>query len=179
MSQDDRGAAMAALAAEGVGCTRCDLHATGTPVVWGEGAPHAAVMFIGQGPGEQESKRRRPFVGPAGGLLGRALAEGGLDRRRLWPTNAIKPWATNLNPRGALVNRAPRVAELRACAIWLEGELAIVRPRLILCVGGPAAQAVIDKGFKISEERGQWRRLPSGADAMATFHTSYVLRLLS
>jgi DNA polymerase len=178
-SPDDRDAAMAALAAEAVGCTRCDLHATGTPVVWGEGDPHAAVMFVGQGPGEQESKRRRPFVGPAGELLDRALAEVGIDRRRLWLTNAIKHWATSVNPRGVLVNRPPRVGELRACAIWLEGELAIVRPRLILCIGAPAAQAVIDKGFKITEERGQWRRLPSGAEAMATFHTSYLLRLRS
>jgi len=177
MATTNRAAAMAALAAEAAGCTRCPLSTTGTPVVWGEGDPEAAVMLIGQGPGEQEVKQGRPFIGPAGELLNRALARVGIDRRRLWITNALKHWATSVNPRGTRVNRAPYASELRACAVWWQGELAIVRPRLIVCAGGPAVQAVIDKRLKIGEVRGQWLSGPGGVPAMATVHPSYLLRL--
>ncbi|WP_026370064.1 UdgX family uracil-DNA binding protein [Kallotenue papyrolyticum] len=174
---DDRAAAMQRLRAEGLACTRCDLYLSGTPVVWGEGDPAARVMFIGQGPGEQEAKAGRPFVGPAGELLNALLAESGIQRQRLWITNVIKHWATKRNERGRLVNRDPRAAELRACRIWLDGELAIVQPRLLLCLGAPAAKAVIGKDFRLSEQRGQWFAGPNGTEAMATFHPSYLLRL--
>ncbi len=176
---DDRASAMAALREQGLACTRCDLHKTGLPVVWSEGDVNAQVMIIGQGPGEQESKAGRPFVGPAGRLLDEALAAVGIDRRRLWITNALKHWSTTVNERGNVVNRAPRISELNACRVWWENEVGIVQPRVIVCIGGPAAQAVIDKNFKITQQRGQWFAGLGGADTIATFHPAYLLRLRS
>jgi DNA polymerase len=134
-------------------------------------------MFIGQGPGEQEAKRERPFVGPAGRLFDRALSEVGIERARVWLTNGIKHWATSVNPRGILVNRAPRVGEMRACKVWLDGELAIVRPRVIVCLGASAVQALTGKAPKMNEIRGQWAEGPNGAALLATYHPSYLLRL--
>ena len=174
---DDRAAAMAALRAEGLDCTRCDLHLTGFPVVWGEGDPHAQVMLIGQGPGEQETKTGRPFVGPAGQVLDELLAEAAINRGRLWITNALKHWATTRNERNRVVNRAPKVGELRACQVWWQGEVEIVQPRVIVCIGAPAAQAVIDKNFKMTAMRGQWFDGPNGAATIAMVHPSYLIRL--
>lgn len=176
-TDDDRTAAMAALRAEGLACTRCDLYQNGTPVVWGEGDPAAGVAFIGQGPGEQEARRERPFVGPAGRLFDQALAEAGFDRARLRLTNGIKHWATSVNARGSVVNRAPRVGELRACRVWFDGERAIVRPRLIVCLGASAVQALTGSAPKMGEIRGQWSDGPHGASVLATYHPSYLLRL--
>ncbi len=170
--------AMDQLRDQGLACTRCDLYQSGTQVVWGEGDVAAGVMLIGQGPGETEDEVGRPFVGPAGEMLTRVLAEAGIDRKRLWITNTIKHWATSLQ-NGRRVNRAPRVGEVRACAIWLEGELTIVQPKILVCAGAPAAQAVIGKSFRITDERGQWRSGPNGEAALATFHPSYLLRLRS
>ena len=178
MTTTDRTEAMEQLRAQGLGCTRCDLYKTGTQVVWGEGNLEAAVMLIGQGPGETEDEVGRPFVGRAGEMLSDALAEAGIDRGQLWITNVIKHWATTL--RGSRrVNRTPRAGEVRACRLWLEGELVIVQPQILVCVGAPAAQAVIDKEFRITEERGQWRSGPGGKPTIATFHPSYLLRLRS
>ena len=174
----DREQAMEQLRAQGLGCTRCELYKTGTQVVWGEGDVNATVMLIGQGPGETEDEEGRPFVGPAGEMLTSILAEAGIDRQRLWITNTIKHWATTMQ-RGRRVNRAPRVGEVRACRLWLEGELTIVQPKILVCVGAPAAQAVIDKDFRITDERGQWRSGPNGEAALAPFHPSYLLRLRS
>ena len=168
---------MEELRAQGLACTRCDLYKTGTQVVWGEGDPHAQVMFIGQGPGEQEAKAGRPFVGPAGEVLNEALATVGIDRSKLWITNTIKHWATTINERGNKVNRAPKAGEVQACRIWLEGELAIAQPKILVCIGAPAAQAVIDKKFKITQSRGQWFKGPNDEDTLATFHPSYLIRL--
>lgn len=176
---NDAIAAMAKLRDDGLTCTRCDLYKTGLPVVWGEGDPEAKVMFIGQGPGEQESKQERPFVGPAGRLFDRALAEAGIDRAKLWLTNGIKHWATTTNARGNRVNRAPRVGEMRACHHWLEGELAIVHPHLIVCLGASAVQALTGKAATMGEIRGKWTDGPNDAALLATFHPSYLLRLQS
>ena len=174
---DDRTSMMEALRGQGLGCTRCDLHLSGTQVVWGEGNPRAQVMLIGQGPGEQEAKAGRPFVGPSGEALNEALATVGIDRSRLWITNTIKHWATALNERGRKVNRAPKAGEVQACRIWLDSELTIVQPKILVCIGAPSAQAVIDKKFKITESRGQWFKGPNGEDVIATFHPSYLIRL--
>lgn len=168
---------MDTLKAEGLACTRCDLYQNGTPVVWGEGSLAAQVMLIGQGPGEQEAKRQRPFVGPAGEMLNQALIAVGIDREKLWITNAIKHWATTRNERGTLVNRAPKVGEINACRVWWEQEVALIKPRILVCVGGPAAQAVIDKKFQITKQRGQWHSTLAGQDVIATLHPSYLIRL--
>jgi len=174
---DDRITAMDQLRTQGSACTRCDLYKTGTQVVWGEGNPHAQVMFIGQGPGEQEAKAGRPFVGPSGEVLNEALEQVGIDRSKLWITNTIKHWATNINERGKKVNRDPKASEVQACRIWLDGELTIVQPQILVCIGRPAAQAVIDKKFKITEQRGQWFKGPNDEDVLAIFHPSYLIRL--
>ncbi len=174
----NRHQAMDQLRAQGLACTRCDLYKTGTQVVWGEGNVEAVVMLIGQGPGETEDEVGRPFVGPAGEMLDGVLKEVGIDRDKLWITNTIKHWATSVE-RGRRVNRAPRVGEVRACRIWIEGELTIVQPKVLVCIGAPAAQAVIDKKFRISDERGAWRAGPNGEAAIATFHPSYLLRMRS
>lgn len=168
---------MDVLKAEGLQCTRCDLYQSGTPVVWGEGSLEARVMLIGQGPGEQEAKRGRPFVGPAGEMLNQALAATNIDRSKLWITNAIKHWATTRNERGTLVNRAPKVGEMSACRVWWETEVAIIKPQILVCVGAPAAQAVIDKKFQITKQRGQWFTGPNGEAMIATLHPSYLIRL--
>jgi uracil-DNA glycosylase len=173
----ERGKAMEELRASGLACTRCDLYKSGTQVVWGEGHVGAQIMVIGQGPGEQEAKAGRPFVGPSGEVLNEALATVGIARDTLWITNTIKHWATKLNERGRKVNRDPLAGEVAACRIWLDGELTIVQPKILLCIGAPAAKAVIDKKFKITEQRGQWFKGPNGEDAIATFHPSYLLRL--
>jgi DNA polymerase len=176
IAEADRQTTMDKLRSQGLACTRCDLHKTGTQVVWGEGDVYAGVMLIGQGPGETEAKTGRPFAGPAGEMLNSVLSEAGIDRGHVWITNTIKHWATKLE-RGRLLNRAPRVGEVRACRIWLESELTIVQPQILVCIGAPAAQAVIDKNFRISEERGQWRTGPSGLPTIDTLHPSYLIRL--
>ncbi len=168
---------MEALKAEGLQCTRCHLYQSGTPVVWGEGNMDARVMLIGQGPGEQEAKRGRPFIGPAGKMLDQALQAANLDRGNLWITNAIKHWSTTRNERGTLVNRAPKVGEINACRVWWENEVAIIKPQILVCIGGPAAQAVIDKKFQITKQRGQWFAGPNGEAVIATLHPSYLIRL--
>ncbi len=174
---NDRTQVMEELRAQGLACTRCDLYKTGTQVVWGEGDPHAQVMFVGQGPGEQEAKGGRPFIGPAGEVLSSAIAAVGIDRSKLWMTNTIKHWATTVNERGNKVNRDPKAGEVKACRIWLDGELTIVQPKIIVCIGRPSAQALIDKNFKITEQRGQWFKGPNGEDTIATLHPSYLIRL--
>lgn len=174
---DDRTQVMADLRAQGLACTRCDLHLSGTQVVWGEGDPLAQVMLVGQGPGEQEAKAGRPFIGPSGEALNQALATVGIDRGKLWITNTIKHWATTLNERGRKVNRDPKADEVQACRFWLDGELTIVQPKILVCIGAPAAKALIDKKFKITQQRGQWFAGPNETEVLATFHPSYLIRL--
>jgi uracil-DNA glycosylase family 4 len=133
-------------------------------------------VLVGQGPGIVEEQMGRPFVGPSGRLLDEALAEVGLRRDKLWLTNVIKCRAVKTD-KGRLTDRAPSAAELKACRPWLDGELDIIQPRIIVCVGVPSAKALIDKKFKLSEEHGQWRDFPDGTRRMAVFHPAYVLRL--
>jgi DNA polymerase len=134
-------------------------------------------MLIGQGPGDVETRTGRPFVGPAGQLFEQALVAAGIRRELLWLTNGIKHWATTVNERGNVVNRPPRISEIRACRVWLEGELAIVRPRLILCLGNAAVQALTGQSVKVTLVRGAWFDGPDGVPALATAHPSYLLRL--
>ncbi|MBI3988281.1 MAG: UdgX family uracil-DNA binding protein [candidate division NC10 bacterium] len=169
---------MAALRAEALTCPRCHLAETRTQVVFGEGNGQVRIMVVGQGPGAVEDETGRPFVGPAGALLDRALAEAGLSRGQLWITNIVKCRATKTE-KGRLVDRPPFAAEVKACRPWLEGEIDTVRPRIIVCLGTPAAQALIKKGFRMGEEHGQWHEGPSGVKFLATFHPAYVLRLKS
>jgi uracil-DNA glycosylase len=157
-------------------CPGCPNRATRLRVVFGEGDVHAKVMLVGQGPGVVEEQTGRPFAGPAGRLLDQALAEVGLDRGKLWLTNVIKCRAVK-SEKGRMVDRAPSAAELKACRPWLDGELGIIQPAVIVCIGVPSAKALIDKKFKLSEEHGQFREGPNGTRRTAVFHPAYVLRL--
>jgi uracil-DNA glycosylase len=167
---------MDVLRTEALTCPGCPNRATRLRVVFGEGDVHAKVMLVGQGPGVVEEQSGRPFAGPAGRLLDQALAEVGLERDGLWLTNVIKCRAVK-SEKGRTVDRAPSAAEIKACRPWLAGELGIVQPAIIACIGVPSAKALIDKKFKLSEEHGQFRDGPNGSRRIAVFHPAYVLRL--
>jgi len=174
----DKQERIVALKTEASTCPRCHLAETRTQVVFGQGNVLAKVMIVGQGPGAVEDETGRPFVGPAGALLDRALEEAGLKREQLWVTNIIKCRAIR-EEKGRLADRPPSAGEQKACRPWLQGELDIVQPRIVVCIGTPAAQALIDKKFKLNEEHGQWREGAGGMRFIATFHPAYVLRLRS
>jgi uracil-DNA glycosylase family protein len=157
-------------------CPGCPNKDTRLRVVFGEGEVQANVMLVGQGPGVVEEQTGRPFAGPSGRLLDQALAEAGLKRDELWLTNVIKCRAVKVE-KGRVVDRAPSAVELKTCRPWLDGELDIIQPKVIVCIGVPAAKALIDKKFKLSEEHGQLRDVPDGTRRMAVFHPAYVLRL--
>jgi len=172
----DKQQRMEALRTQALACQECPNHDTRFRVVFGEGDVNAKVMLVGQGPGIVEEQIGRPFAGPSGRLLDQALAEVGLEREKLWLTNVIKCRAVKTE-KGRVVDRAPSAAELKACRPWLDGEIDIIQPAIIVCIGVPAAKALIDKKFKLSEEHGQLRDHPDGTRRTAIFHPAYVLRL--
>jgi uracil-DNA glycosylase len=167
---------MDVLRTQALTCPGCPNLDTRLQVVFGEGNVQAKVVLVGQGPGVVEEQTGRPFAGPAGRLLDQALTEVGLEREQLWLTNVIKCRAVK-SEKGRIVDRAPSAAELKACRPWLERELAILQPAIIVCIGVPSAKALIDKKFKLSEEHGQLREGPDGSRRIAVFHPAYVLRL--
>jgi uracil-DNA glycosylase family 4 len=144
--------------------------------VLGEGNPEAALALVGEAPGDREVAEGYPFAGPAGRLLDTLLAEAGLRRADLWITNVVKCRPVR-EEKGRLANRAPLAGEIKAWLPLLLDELAIVNPRLVLCLGGTAARALLGRDFKLTEQRGQWVDGPLGTRAMATFHPAYVLHL--
>lgn len=155
-------------------CTRCDLARTRTNTVFGTGDPYSPLMLIGEGPGENEDASGLPFVGRAGKLLDDILAAVNLTREQIYLTNVVKCRASEeLN--GRIRNRQPNAKEIRACNPYLQAQLETIKPKVILCLGAPAARTVIDPNFKITRDRGKWYRA-HGARAMATFHPAYILR---
>ncbi len=157
------------------GCQACDLWKTGTQTVFGEGKQTSTVMFIGEQPGNSEDLEGRPFVGPAGGLLDKALAEAGIDRSKVYVTNVVKHF--KWEPRGKRrIHKKPNAIEIRACRPWLEAEINVVRPRVIICLGSTAAQAVIGPKFKVSTQRGTFVQSPLAPFVTATVHPSSILR---
>jgi DNA polymerase len=157
-------------------CRRCDLWKPATQTVFGEGPAHATVMLIGEQPGDQEDLAGRPFVGPAGRLLDRALEAAGLSRDTMYVTNTVKHF--KFEPRGKVrLHKRADAAEQRACRFWLDAEIARVRPKLIVCLGGMAANALLGSTFRLLEERGTWHEREDGSSVMATVHPSYLLRL--
>jgi DNA polymerase len=157
-------------------CRACPLWRGATRTVFGSGPAHAAVMLIGEQPGSQEDLAGKPFVGPAGQLLERAMAEAGLDRQALYLTNAVKHFKYEVRGKARLHKRANAV-EQAACRPWLAAELAQVQPRLVVGLGAMAAQTLFGNAFRISTERGQWRDMGSHARGLATWHPSAVLRM--
>jgi len=157
------------------GCRGCELYRLGTQTVFGEGLREAPVMLVGEQPGDQEDIQGRPFVGPAGKLLDRALIEAGIDRSRTYVTNAVKHF--KWEPRGRRrIHQKPTWAELTACRPWLDAELAVVKPRVLVCLGATAAQALLGRQFRVTRQRGQLIASPLAEHVTATIHPSAILR---
>jgi DNA polymerase len=166
---------LARLRAAAAGCTACDLYKTGTQTVFGEGERTARAVFLGEQPGDSEDKAGRPFVGPAGKLLDRALEEAGIDRKLVYVTNVVKHF--KWTPRGKRrLHEKPNAREIAACRPWLEAELAVVKPRVLVCLGATAAQALLGKSFRVTQMRGQILRSELAEAIMATVHPSSILR---
>jgi uracil-DNA glycosylase len=157
------------------GCRACALWQTGTQTVFGEGPARAEVMLVGEQPGDQEDKQGRPFVGPAGRVLDEALELAGIDRGRTYLTNAVKhfKWEARGTRR---IHAKPAWSEQMACKPWLEAELAVVRPRVLVCLGATAAQSLLGKQFRVTKERGRWLESDLAEYVTATIHPSAVLR---
>jgi DNA polymerase len=157
------------------GCTACDLYKTGTQTVFGEGTRDAAVMFVGEQPGDQEDLAGKPFVGPAGRLLDEALVDAGIDRKTVYVTNVVKhfKWQARGKRR---IHQKPNWSEIAACRPWLEAELAVVEPRVLVCLGATAAQALLGRQFRVTRERGRPVESDLAAHVIATVHPSSILR---
>ena len=157
-------------------CQRCPLYQPATQTVFGEGPGDAAVMFVGEQPGDQEDTIGRPFVGPAGQMMDRAMEEAGIDRRTIYVTNAVKHF--KFTPRGKRrIHQTPEVPEIQACGFWLDQERSHVRPRLLVLMGGSAARAVLGRAVTISRERGRPIQMPDGQTVFVTVHPSFLLRI--
>ena len=160
------------------GCRACPLWRTGTQTVFGEGGDHAALLVVGEQPGDKEDIEGHPFVGPAGRLLDRALEAIGVPRDEVYITNAVKHF--KWEPRGKRrLHKTPAQREIEACLPWLEAELAAVEPKVILCLGATAARAVMGGKVRVTENRGHPLRSPLGKDisVIITIHPAYILRL--
>jgi uracil-DNA glycosylase family protein len=157
------------------GCTACDLYKTGTQTVFGEGARTAEVMFVGEQPGDQEDKAGRPFVGPAGKLFDQALEDAGIDRARVYVTNVVKhfKWQARGKRR---IHQKPNWSEIAACRPWLDAELAVVKPRVLVCLGATAAQALLGRQFRVTQQRGKPVESDLAEQVLATVHPSSILR---
>jgi uracil-DNA glycosylase family protein len=156
-------------------CKACELYKRGTQTVFGEGPPRAEVMLVGEQPGDAEDVAGHPFVGPAGRLLDKALEAAGLDRKVVYVTNVVKHF--KWEPRGKRrIHAKPNSAEINACRPWLETEIAIVKPHVLVCLGATAAQALLGRTFKVSRQRGEF--VPSSLAPLvtATVHPSSILR---
>jgi DNA polymerase len=170
-------AAWAELREEAMGCRRCSLYKCATQTVFGEGPVDAPMMFVGEQPGDQEDLAGHPFVGPAGQIFDRALAEAGIDRTRVYVTNAVKHF--KFEQRGKRrIHSKPDAGEITACRWWIEQERALLKPRVTLALGATAARSLFGKTMTISRERGRPLELPDGGgEAWITVHPSYLLRL--
>jgi DNA polymerase len=156
-------------------CRGCDLYKTATQVVFGAGPKTARVMFVGEQPGDQEDRHGAPFVGPAGTVLDKALAEAGIPRSEVYVTNAVKHF--KWEPRGKRrIHKKPRTSEIKACRPWLEAELHAIKPTVVVCLGASAAQAVLGPQFKLMQQRGQILPSPLAERVVATIHPSSILR---
>jgi DNA polymerase len=157
-------------------CRRCDLYRNATQTVFGEGPSDAPVMFVGEQPGDKEDILGRPFVGPAGQLFDRLLAEAGIDRARCYVTNAVKHFKNE--PRGKIrLHKKPSMGEVTACRWWLDQERALVKPRLIVAPGATAAQSLLGRTVTISKIRGERINMDNGSQMTVTVHPSYLLRI--
>jgi len=156
-------------------CKGCDLWKRSTQTVFGEGTRRAEVFFVGEQPGNEEDLTGQPFVGPAGRLLNDALAEAEIDRAQTYVTNVVKHF--KWEPRGKRrIHKKPSSSEITACRPWLDAEIALVKPKVIVCLGATAAQALLGPGFLVSKQRGQFIESTLAPYIMATVHPSSILR---
>ncbi|MES2096084.1 MAG: UdgX family uracil-DNA binding protein [Pseudomonadota bacterium] len=165
-----------ALREEAMSCTRCPLHRDATQTVFGEGPVDARLMVVGEQPGDQEDFAGRPFVGPAGELFDRALGDAGIDRARIYVTNAVKHFKYELRGKRR-IHAKPNAGEISACRWWIDQELALIKPQVTLALGATAARSLFGRTVTIGKERGQALELPGGGEAWITVHPSYLLRL--
>lgn len=156
-------------------CTACDLYKRGTQTVFGEGARRAEILFVGEQPGDQEDLTGRPFVGPAGKLLDRALADAGIDRGVVYVTNVVKHFKWELRGKRR-IHKKPSAGEITACRPWLDVEIQLVRPRAIVCLGATASQALLGRAFKVTAHRGEFVASSLAPLVLATVHPSSLLR---
>lgn len=173
--REDAGPVLLRLADQASTCQHCNLAERRRNVVFGEGNPNSPLVLVGEGPGDKEDESGRPFVGKAGQLLDKALADNGLSRADVYICNTVKcracDWTT-----GRPVNRAPYPEEVAACRRWLVPQLAAIAPKVILCIGAPSAKNLIKPGFKITQERGRYFPCEFAKTAIATLHPAYILR---
>jgi DNA polymerase len=157
------------------GCKACDLWKRGTQTVFGEGARHAKVLFVGEQPGDKEDLAGKPFVGPAGAVLDKALAAVGIDRNDIYVTNAVKHF--KWEPRGKRrIHKKPNALEVAACRPWLDAEIRLTKPDVVVLMGATAAQALLGKNFKVTQERGKLLNSDLAPNVIATVHPSSILR---
>ena len=157
------------------GCQACPLWENATQTVFGEGSPDAELVFVGEQPGDEEDTKGRPFVGPAGRLFDQALEEAGIDRELAYVTNVVKHF--KWQPRGKRrIHQKPNAAEIAACRPWLDAELGLLKPKVLVCLGATAAQALLGRQFRVSKDRGVPVESDLAPVVMATVHPSSVLR---
>ena len=156
-------------------CKACDLWEKGTQTVFGDGQRKATILFVGEQPGNEEDLTGKPFVGPAGRLLDEALAEAGIDRKQTYVTNVVKHF--KWEPRGKRrIHKKPNAQEIKACHPWLEAEIALIKPRVIVALGATAAQALLGAQFRVTKQRGEFLKSTLAPYVMATVHPSSILR---
>lgn len=167
---------VASLGEAAQGCTACNLYRNATQAVFGEGSAEALVMMVGEQPGDQEDLQGRPFVGPAGQLLDAVMKEAGLLRSEVYITNAVKHF--KWEPRGQRrLHQKPAYGEIKACRPWLDAEMRLVKPRVVVCLGASAAQSFMGSSFRITQHRGKFIEMEGIPHWMATLHPSGVLRM--
>jgi len=164
-----------ALRAAATNCKACDLWKLGTQTVFGEGSANARVMMVGEQPGDKEDLQGRPFVGPAGAVLDKALTAAGIDRTDVYVTNIVKHF--KWEPRGKRrLHKKPNALEISACRPWLDAEIKVVKPEVVVLLGATAAQGVMGRQFRVTQQRGQWVQSTIAPLVMATVHPSSILR---
>jgi DNA polymerase len=156
-------------------CKACDLWKRGTQTVFGEGSSHARVMMVGEQPGDKEDLQGRPFVGPAGAVLDKALAAAGIDRNDVYVTNIVKHF--KWEPRGKRrIHKKPNAIQINACRPWLDAEIRVVKPDVIVLLGASAAQGILGRNFRVTQHRGEWIKSEIAPNVLATVHPSAILR---
>lgn len=169
------GSSLNEIAEASKGCTACHLHKNATQTVFGDGSKRATVMFVGEQPGDQEDLQGEPFVGPAGRILDKGLEEAGIDRKKVYITNVVKHF--KWMPKGKRrIHKKPNREEINACRPWLEAEIALVKPKIVVCLGATAAQALLGAAFRVTKERGRFAEWDLEPSITATVHPSSILR---